>query len=65
MFEGAFEKSRQLADRYSALAKKRGVHFLDAGSVAKSSVAVGFHLDPDAHRAIGQAVAASVQRICP
>jgi lysophospholipase L1-like esterase len=65
MFEGAFDKSRQLADRYAALAKKRGAHFLDAGSVAKSSVADGFHLDPDAHRAIGQEVAALVQKICP
>jgi lysophospholipase L1-like esterase len=65
LFEGAFDKSAQLATRYAAIAKRYGVHFLDAGSVAKSSTADGFHLDPDAHRAVGQAVADRVKKICP
>jgi lysophospholipase L1-like esterase len=65
MFEGAFDKSAQLATRYAAIANKRGVHFLDAGTVARSSTIDGFHLDPDAHRALGQAVADKVKKICP
>jgi lysophospholipase L1-like esterase len=65
MFDGAFDKSRALAARYAALARMRAVHFLDAGAVAESSAADGFHLDPEAHRAIGQAVAAAIRRICP
>jgi lysophospholipase L1-like esterase len=65
LFEGDFDKSAQLAARYAAIAKRYGVHFLDAGSVAKSSAVDGFHLDPDAHRAIGRAVADKVKTICP
>lgn len=63
MFVGAYEKALQFADRYSAVAKALGVHFLDAGSVAKSSPLDGFHLDPDGHRALGQAIAARVKAI--
>jgi lysophospholipase L1-like esterase len=57
LFAGAPATSRDLAKRYRAVAAERGVHFLDAGAVAKSSVVDGFHLDPDAHLAIGKAVA--------
>jgi len=62
MFAGAEPKSRELARHYRAMAETAGVHFLDAGSVAKSSAFDGFHLDPEAHAAIGKAVAAEVQR---
>ena len=57
LFAGAPATSRDLAKQYRAVAAERGVHFLDAGTVAKSSVVDGFHLDPDAHLAIGKAVA--------
>jgi lysophospholipase L1-like esterase len=57
LFVGAPAKSRDMAKQYKAVADERGVRFFDAGSVAKSSVVDGFHLDPDAHLAIGKAVA--------
>jgi lysophospholipase L1-like esterase len=60
MFAGAEPKSQEMAKHYRALATTAGVSFLDAGAVAKSSTVDGFHLDPDAHLAIGKAVAAEI-----
>jgi lysophospholipase L1-like esterase len=60
---GAPAKSREIAARYRAVAAERGVRFFDAGSVAVSSKVDGFHLDPEAHTAIGRAVAAEVGKI--
>jgi lysophospholipase L1-like esterase len=58
-----FEKSFELAKYYRAMAATAGVAFLDAGSVARSSAFDGIHLDPDAHLAIGKAVAAELRKI--
>jgi lysophospholipase L1-like esterase len=63
LFAGAPAKSHGIAKAYKAVADEHKVHFLDAGSVAKSSAFDGFHLDPDAHAAIGKAVADQVRRI--
>ena len=63
MFDGAYAKSQAMAAEYKALAELNGVHFLDAGKVAKSSKVDGFHLDPEAHAAIGKAVAAKAAEI--
>jgi lysophospholipase L1-like esterase len=63
MFAGGAEKSFALAKHYRAMAETAGVAFLDAGSVAKSSPLDGIHLDPDAHAAIGKAVAAEVRKL--
>jgi len=60
---GGAEKSFELARHYRAMAETAGVRFLDAGSVAKSSPFDGIHLDPEAHLAIGKAVAAEVRKI--
>jgi lysophospholipase L1-like esterase len=60
MFAGAAAKSRDLARHYQAVAAERGVRFLDAGMVIKSSAHDGFHLDPDAHVALGRAVATEI-----
>ena len=65
MFVGAYENSQQLSKRYAAIAVKLGVHFLEAGSVVKSSKIDGFHLDPEAHLKLGEAVAAKIRTICP
>ena len=65
MFAGAYPKSQEMAARYAALASDRGVHFFDAGSVIRSSAVDGFHFDPDAHDALGKAIAAEVVRIAP
>ncbi|WP_421725860.1 SGNH/GDSL hydrolase family protein [Bauldia sp.] len=63
MFAGAYEKSMEFANRYRAMTEERGVDFFDAGSVIESSRYDGFHLDPDAHVALGQALAAEAKRI--
>jgi lysophospholipase L1-like esterase len=64
LFAGAPAKSRGMAKAYKAIADEHKVHFLDAGSVAKSSAFDGFHLDPDAHAAIGKAVAGTIRKLC-
>ncbi len=61
MFEGSPAKSREIARRYAAIAADRGVRFFDAGSVAASSKHDGFHLDPEAHAAIGRAMAGVIR----
>lgn len=65
MFAGAYDKARQFATHYAAVAEALGVHFLDAGSVVTSSTFDGFHLDPDSHAALGQAVADKLTSILP
>lgn len=62
MFEGAQPKSKLLAGAYKTLAEERGVEFFDAGSVIRSSTFDGFHLDPDAHAALGKAIAAEIEK---
>jgi lysophospholipase L1-like esterase len=57
MFTGAPAKSADMPRHYREAAEARGVRFLDAGTVARSSEVDGFHLDPDAHDAIARAVA--------
>jgi lysophospholipase L1-like esterase len=57
MFEGADRKSRQLAPLVAEVARACGAGFLDAGAVVRSSPIDGFHLDPDAQVALGQAIA--------
>ena len=63
LFAGAPAKSREIAARYRAVAAERGVRFLDVASVAVSSKVDGFHLDPEAHTAIGRAIAAEIGKI--
>lgn len=60
-FWGAAVKSRALAPLYAGLAAARGVAFLDAGQVCGVSPVDGVHLDADAHRALGAAVAAAIR----
>jgi lysophospholipase L1-like esterase len=63
MFAGAYEKSREFARRYKAVAERLKVRFFDAGSVIASSKVDGFHLDPEAHDVLGRAVAAEINKI--
>ncbi len=60
MFAGGYEKSLRLAPAYAAIAREHGAAFLNAGEVMQSSAFDGIHLDPDAHLALGNAVAASI-----
>ena len=61
MFTGGAEKSRRLGPVLRATADRLGVDFLDAGAHVRTSAVDGVHLDPDAHRALGEAVAAAVR----
>jgi lysophospholipase L1-like esterase len=63
MFAGAPPKSREMAARYRRVAKVAGAQFLDAGTVVQSSTVDGFHLDPEAHLALGVAVASILEEI--
>ena len=63
MFAGAIPKSKQMAAHYKRVAAEKGVRFLDAGKVIKSSKVDGFHFDPDAHAALGKAVAAEILKM--
>jgi hypothetical protein len=61
MFAGGAEKSRRLGPALRATADRLGVDFLDAGAHIRTSAVDGVHLDPGAHRALGEAVAAAVR----
>ena len=60
-FVGGTGKSRRLGATLHAAAERLGVDFLDAGAHIRTSTLDGVHLDPDAHRVLGEAVAASVR----
>jgi lysophospholipase L1-like esterase len=62
-FSGAREVSLKLPVLYAALAKVRGVEFLDAGSVIEVSPMDGIHFEADAHRRLGASVAEVVARL--
>jgi lysophospholipase L1-like esterase len=62
-FEGAVQKSRQLAGHFAAIADVRSCAFFDAGSVISSSDVDGIHLDEHEHARFGAAVAEQVHQI--
>jgi lysophospholipase L1-like esterase len=59
-FAGATEKSAELARHYRATADMLGCRFLDAAVHVQASATDGIHLDADAQRALGNAIAAEV-----
>lgn len=63
VFSGGQVKSRRLALEFEIIADSLEVHFFDAGSVVTCSPADGFHLDAEAHRALGMALAQEVEAI--
>lgn len=63
IFSGAQEKSRKLALAFEVMADSLEVHFFDAGSVCACSPADGFHIDEEAHRQLGEALAQEVVAI--
>lgn len=60
-FEGATEKSRQLAGHYAAIADLSPCAFFDAGSVISSSDIDGIHLEEPEHARLGEALAEQVR----
>ena len=63
MFEGGREKSRRFSKHFKAVADMYGCAFFDTSTVIKSSDIDGIHLDDEAHKQLGQAVAKEVKRI--
>lgn len=63
MFEGAEEKSRQLARHYRSVASEFGCHFLNTGEIIRSSDIDGIHLEAGEHAKLGAAVAAQTRSI--
>jgi lysophospholipase L1-like esterase len=60
-FAGGADKSRRLGAVLRTTAQELGVEFLDAGEHIETSAVDGVHLDPQAHRMLGEAVAAAVR----
>lgn len=61
MYSGGQGNSRGLAAAYETVAGRFGIGFLDAGKIVKVSAVDGVHLDPDAQRTLGAAVAEVVE----
>jgi lysophospholipase L1-like esterase len=63
MFAGGAEKSARFSAAYAEVARRLGVHFLDAGAVIRSSEIDGIHLDAEAQIRLGEAVAEKTRAI--
>jgi len=59
----AIEESKLFAKHYARVAEEMGVHFFDAGSVAKADKTDGGHLDATNTKAIGTALVPVVKGI--
>ena len=59
----AIAESKLFAKHYASVAKEQGVHFFDAGSVAKADATDGGHLDAENTAAIGRALVPVVKKI--
>ena len=55
-FIGGAARSRALASNFAALARARGVGFLDAGIVLRTSATDGVHFESEGHAALAEAV---------
>lgn len=53
VFEGGFQKSRDLASEYADVAKAQGIGILNAGEHASCSPIDGFHIDKTGARSLG------------
>jgi lysophospholipase L1-like esterase len=62
IFDGAIPKSLGLGDAYREIAREKNCLFLDAGSLVRTSVRDGIHLDPEAHRKMAEAMASVLKR---
>lgn len=63
MFDGAGEKSRDLAAHYRRNAEWNGCAFLDAGKVVQSSDLDGIHFEAEQHALLAKAVGDEIRRM--
>lgn len=63
IFAGAQGKSRKLAHEFEVMADSLEVHFFDAGTVCNCAPEDGFHINDEAHRLLGEALAQEVLAI--
>jgi len=63
IFKDAPRKSRELALQFEIIADSLEVHFFDAGAVVECDPLDGFHINHDAHVALGVAMAREVEAI--
>ena len=63
MFEGGAAKSRDLARHYAQRAELHKAHFLDAGSVVRTSDIDGVHWAPEQHAAFAEALEGRIREI--
>ena len=61
--ERALQISAELSERYAAIAKQNGVHFLDVASIVKPSSIDGLHLTPEGHTVLANHVAEKCREI--
>ena len=62
-FAGGNARCTGLADALADVCMQTGCAFFDAGGVVAASAVDGVHLDADAHRALGMALAEPVRRL--
>jgi lysophospholipase L1-like esterase len=63
MFEGGCEKSQRFPEHFKNVAKMYGCELFDTSTVIKSSDIDGIHLEKEAHKQLGIAVAKIVKNI--
>src|ERR1700751_2993871 len=63
MFQGGFEKSKQLPDLYAAVAQMGGAGVLNAGAGVSTDGGGGLHLTAESERKLGIAIAAKVKEM--
>jgi lysophospholipase L1-like esterase len=63
MFGDCVELSKQLPPFYKQFAKETGALFLDAGTIIKSSIIDGIHLDPEEHRKLAKTMAEIIMKL--
>ncbi len=59
----AIEESKLFAKHYASVAQEQGVHFFDAGAVAKADPTDGGHLDAASTKRLGEALVPVVKKI--
>ncbi len=65
MFVGGAQKSLEFGVRLAEVAARCRAAFLDAGTLVESSTVDGIHLEAEAHRVLGSAVARVVKGLFP